>query len=538
MPIAAPRTRNKAQVVFGGGLNTRGNAEAIDPREAADGQNFDLDVDKDDFAPRQGFKLLATATNAAAINGFAQLRKSDGTITTLIQAGTDVYEWDGASTFTSRGTVASGTKMRGPLEANYIEGDYVIITDIALQEVVKTWNGTTFATLATSGLGGANFKAKYCRIVDERAIFANVTTTTATPHLVVGSQRSAPGTLTITNRPASSLSARDPWYIPIPDLKPINGMEEGFRSLLFSTDRGKMWVLLGSSAQDYAIESLNSDASASGNESMTSIGNNIAFGRDGAIDSVIGVQEFGDVQTDDLSVWIADQARSYVTWTLVYNRRLRRLYAFPSGGSEVFVFHRSISDRNRQLVVDPGQAAKIRPVSPWSKWKTQHAMAFQPTTVWRMLRPSDGKEFVYMGGSAGQIWQLEGEISNDAGSDIRADRLSSLLRSPAGELMDFKGFVHYRKRDAATLEMTLEQSGSSVRDTSISLSLPLAAASAYFGGAYYFGGAIYFGPQARNRLFRQYWSAAGKADLTQIRLAVNSQADFAVSRVELDAPAA
>ncbi|MCK6454586.1 MAG: hypothetical protein L6R19_27625 [Alphaproteobacteria bacterium] len=535
MPIAAPITRNQAQIVFGGGLNTRGNAEAIDPREAADGQNFDLDVDSDDFAPRQGFTLAATAPNGQAINGFAQLRKSSGAISTLIQAGTTVYAWDGAADFAVKGTVASGTRLRGPLEANYIEGDYAIVTDLALQDVVKKWDGSSFADLPISG--PSSFRARYCRIVDERAIYANVATATATPHLVVGSQRSAPGTLTVANRPAASLNDGDPWFLPIPDLKPVNGMEEGFRTLLFSTDRGKLWALLGSSAKDYRIDSLNSDASASGPESMVSIGNDIAFGRDGAIDSVVGVQEFGDVQTDDLSAWIADLARAYVGWALVYNRRLRRLYAFPSGGSELFVFHRAVADRNKQLVTDPGQAARAKPVSPWSRWKTQHAMAFQPVTVWRMLRPSDGKEFVYMGGAAGQIWQLEGEVSNDAGADIRAERLSYLLRAPAGELMDLKGFAFYRKRDAVSLEAAFQQAGSTVRDTAITLALPLAAASAYFGGAYHFGGPIHFGPQSRDRLYRQYFSAAGKADLLQLRLAVSSQADFAVSRFELDAAA-
>lgn len=294
MPLAAPITRNQAQIVFGGGLNTRGNAEAIDPREAADGQNFDLDVDKDDFSPREGFALAATAPGSGSIDGFAQLRKSNGAISTLIQRGTNVYEWDGASAFTLRGTVASGTKLRGHLEANFVEGDYAIIPDLALQDVVKKWDGTSFGNLPTSGIGGA-FKARYCRIVGERAIYANVATATETAHLVVGSARSAPGTLTITNRPASSLSDADPFYIPVPDLKPINGMEEGFRTLLFSTDRGKLWALQGSSAKDYSIESLNSDASASGREAMVSIGNDIAFGRDGAIDSVVGVQEFGDV---------------------------------------------------------------------------------------------------------------------------------------------------------------------------------------------------------------------------------------------------
>ena len=535
MPIAAPRTRNQAQIVFGGGLNTRGNAEAIDPREAADGQNFDLDVDSDDFAPRQGFTLLATAPGGP-INGFAQLRKSTGAITTLIQSGTTVYAWDGASGFASKGTVASGARMRGPLEANYIEGDYAVVTDLALQDVVKKWDGTNFADLPIAG--PASFRAKYCRIVDERAIYANVVTATATPHVVCGSARSAPGTITVVNRPASSLNDSDPWFLPIPDLRPVNGMEEGFRTLLFSTDRGKLWALLGSTAKDYSIDSLNSDASASGSEAMVSIGNDIAFGRDGAIDSVVGVQEFGDVQTDDLSAWIADLARAYTAWTLVYNRRLRRLYVFPSGGSELFVFHRAIADRNKQYVTDPGQAAKIKPVSPWSKWRTQHAMSFQPTTVWRMLRPSDGKEFVYMGGSEGQIWQLEGEVSTDAGASIRAERLSYLLRAPAGELMDLKGFVFYRKRDAVSLEAAFQQAGSAVRDTSIAMALPLAAASAYFGGPYHFGGPIHFGPQSRDRLYRQYFSAAGKADLLQLRLAVQSQADFAVARIELDAPAA
>ena len=81
---------------FRGGRNRRSRTIDIDHSECAEGKNFDIDLEFAGLRPRRPFDLIATATNAGSINGYAQLIKQDGSLSTLIQAGDTVYEWDGA----------------------------------------------------------------------------------------------------------------------------------------------------------------------------------------------------------------------------------------------------------------------------------------------------------------------------------------------------------------------------------------------------------------------------------------------------------
>src|SRR5690242_15269983 len=133
MVTAVPKKDFSVTLRFGYGLNTRASEDEIDPREASAGQNFILDLENREFRNRPPFDLVSTAPNGGSIDGFAQLLKADGTTSMLIQAGTTVYKFDG-STWTSVGSVASGTRMRGPLSANWTLADKVIITDLALKD--------------------------------------------------------------------------------------------------------------------------------------------------------------------------------------------------------------------------------------------------------------------------------------------------------------------------------------------------------------------------------------------------------------------
>jgi len=202
-------------ITFGGGINARRRTADVDPNECVSGSvNFDLDPQYRALSRRNAFDLVATAPNAGAINGFAQLISPDNSVSTLVQAGTTVYEWDGDQVFTSVGTVTSGAKLRGPREHNFTLSDFVIITDLAGLETVKKWDGTTFADLAHN-LGG-NFFAKYCRVYNERAIYANVTAGTATPHVILGSAIGDSEDLSAGDRPASALGFDAAWFLPMP----------------------------------------------------------------------------------------------------------------------------------------------------------------------------------------------------------------------------------------------------------------------------------------------------------------------------------
>jgi len=202
--------------------------------------------------------LIGTVPNAAEIRGGASLLKTDGTVSTLIQAGAKVYEWDGATNFTEVGSCSATSKLRGHWRThNYLLSDKVLITDLSLADTVKEWDGNTFQSVTFTDEASApfgSFYAKYLTISNERAIFAHVKDGAATsPHLIVGSKTSDYTEISVANRPASSLSTADPFYLPMPDLKPINGLAEAFGALIISTEKGRLFNLSGSTAKDFSF---------------------------------------------------------------------------------------------------------------------------------------------------------------------------------------------------------------------------------------------------------------------------------------------
>src|ERR1051326_4491757 len=234
------------KIKFGGGLHTRASADEIDPREAADGANFLLDLDNRELRPRPAFDLIGQLPNAGSVLGGGSLLKADGTISTVFQGAGKVYEWDGATGFTQIGTCNANSKLRGPWRShNWTLGDKVLFTDLTLNDVVKEWDGTTFQSSAftnTSGASFGTFSARYLDVSNERALWGYIKDASSTfPHLMVGSALSDYLQLTVTNRPSSSLSTGDPFYMVTPDLKPINGLVGAFGTRIISTEKGSLF---------------------------------------------------------------------------------------------------------------------------------------------------------------------------------------------------------------------------------------------------------------------------------------------------------
>src|SRR5688572_11889845 len=97
------------RIFFAGGLNEQQTPNIL---ECGEGYNFELGLRQSKLVRRAPFDLKGTATNAAAVNGFLQLVKRDNSETTLVQAGDEVYLWDGAASFTSKGSVSSSARLR------------------------------------------------------------------------------------------------------------------------------------------------------------------------------------------------------------------------------------------------------------------------------------------------------------------------------------------------------------------------------------------------------------------------------------------
>lgn len=512
-------------IKFGGGLHTRASEDEIDPREAAGGKNFQLDIQNRELRNRKPFDLIGTVPNAAEIRGGGSLLKSDGTVSTLFQAGAVVYEWDGGTTFTSKGTHQAESKLRGHWRThNWTLADKLLITDLNLADVILEWDGTTlshtsFTNEAGSGFG--NFSAKYVVVSNERAVFSHIKEPAGTfEHIMIGSERGDYTVITVTDRPSSALNEQDPFFLITPDLRPINGHVAAFGSTILSTEQGQIYNLTGSSAKDFAFEDFYPGSAASGAESLAYIGNDIIYGRQGRIESLRDTDRFGDSEADDLTLKVADQIEDYTGWQIVYNSRLNRVYAFPTGVGEVWVFQTSM--RNGQL-------------SKWMRWETSHPLDFQPTFAMSMLDPSDKLEYVFMGDSSGNVYRLEGSGANGDGGNttITTEFLSKLFSAPVdSQVYNVEGYIKFRKDAAATITLTFEYAGESIFNETLTIDLPAITAQNYWGGSVYWGGDYYWGTIS-GKLSRKIFTAAGQSNEFQVRVQSTTNNDIDINEIGL-----
>jgi len=512
---------------FGGGLATRSAEDEINEREAADGQNFLLDAELSEFQRRPPFDLVDTAANAGSILGGGSFVDSSGNVFSFFQAGNTVYEFDGTSLLsTTLDTVSATAELRGHWRSHSWElDDQVIITDLNLLEVVKTWDGTTWQDVTftdESGAGFGNFYSKYCRVSRERAWFGHVKAgATTTPHMVVGSAVEALTQISNANKPSSAIGTADPFYILTPDLKPINGMVGALGALLLSTEQGELFHLTGDNSQDFSIKDFYKGSGVVGEEAIDFVGNDVFYGRQGRVESLTDTDRFGDTEADDITKGIADQLATYTGWKIVYNGRLNRVYLFPDGASEVWVFQTALRGTDR---------------SPWMRWKTNHALAFQPTFVQSMLDPGDGLEYVFMGDSSGNIYRLEGTgLAGDAGTtDISAFVTSKLFSIPeTAKGYDFEGYIKYRRGLASTISVTMLYSGEEVFDSALVLEVPSHISATFYAGSVYYNDDEYYGTEFAGRLERKRIEPRGGSNEFQIQVRVDGVNAFNINEVGL-----
>lgn len=507
-------------IKFGGGINSRASEEDVDGRECVDGENFQLDFRNGNFRNRKPFDLIDTAPNAGRINGFANLQKRNGDISMLVQADDTVYAFDGTSFGSSKGTVSSSARLRGPLSQNWSLDDLVLITDIALAESVKEWDGTTLSDM-THNLTG-DFKARYAAVAENRAFYANVeSNATATPQLLVGSELENHDNLSVSDRPSSALGAADPFFLTPDDLKPIKGLTRAFGRLIFLSRDGNIYSLIGSDSNDYEIDELYAGAPGSGDEALVYVGNDVLYGRQGVIESLVATDKFGDIENTDPSVPIADKIENFKDWAIVYNSRFQRVYCYPDTQSQLWVLNKPIFEEKQ--------------FSPWMRWTTQHASSFNPTAMWSALDPNDGLEYVFFGDSSGNLYRMEGSGSGDAGSaDITTSRLSALINLPLGaEAFNVEGYLSYRKNEAATVTMGFEYSGEAVFNETKTISLPAVTGATVYGGSNVYGGTDTYGTAFSQRFTRRKFHAEGQANQVQLRLTVEGKTDFEINEVFL-----
>ncbi len=514
---------------FGGGQNSRASEDRVNPLECTEGENYILDPGNGEFRPRRPFDLVGTVPNVAEIRGFATHLAADGTVTMLVQAGANVYSWDGAATFTLVGTVNANAKLRGSKESNWPLDNKVLITDLNLVEEVHEWNGTTFQQTSFLASNGSTpfgtFRAKYCVVENERAFFGNVYDNgNAYPHLLVCSSRGDYRQIvfsgfSVAERPSSSLSVEDPWFLPVPQFKPINGMVFAIGLLAISQEKGAFEKLTGSNAKDFELLKLHDGSGAAGAESVVSTSNDIIYGRPGAIESLLSTDKFGDVEYDDISFKIKPDIEDFAGWTLAFNPRLHRIYCFPENQQECWVCFSDFIGSD---------------LSPWSKWTTKHPLSFQPTAIMLCRDPVDGLEYVFMGDSAGNLYRLEGSGTlGDAGAySIEATRTSVLYQATLDATVSgLNGWLQHRKGEAASAALEVRWSGEAVTDVSKQVDLAALEYATPYGDEVYYGGDFYYGVPQENRLVRRKFAIAGRSNQFQLRITVDGLSDFAITEI-------
>ena len=508
------------RILFSGGLNENQNPNIL---EAKNGYNFELGFAQTKFIPRLSFGLSGTATNAASVNGFMQLVKRNNTETTLVCAGDTVYQWDG-TTFTSRGTVTSGSLLRGTY---WSLGDYLVIADVTKTTVMKQWDGTTFSTLVT-GLGATNLFAKYGVVHRGRMWLFNVTSTTDTPHLMVASLFETPTSYNVSLRAkdATFTTGNEAFYMVTPDLKPINGVEVFHNQLVISTEDGRLYTLTGSDSRDYAWKDFYSGSAAIGNESIANIGNDVIYMRKGGnIESLSATQQFGDVRSDDISRWIPTTIANLSGALIAYDQSRQKVFFFTNTGKVLVLF--------KDLLASG--------LSPWSVYRTQHPSNFSTSAAKYMRIPGTSTYTVYFGDSAGRIFDINSGVAGDA-STYNIATLREMRLVDTEDKLDFRrkiltGRLTYRRIGACDITLAFDWPDEyNVSNSTISLKGPPPGdVAGYYNGSSYYNDVAYYnlGLAFANKISSRGFSPTGRSYGVTMGMQLDTKIQFQIDHIDL-----
>ena len=470
-----------------------------------------------------------------------------------------IYEWDGGATFTSRRTtnITTNSKLRSTY---YALDDTLSIVDIAKTTPLMKWDGanltrhktaltdgagvsvtgitqtagtatvtygaahglavgdlitiigadqagyngehevltvplTTTATIAVdSGTvspatgtitadGEVTLYAGYGAVHNGRLWLFNVKTDTAdTPHLMVASAfENIDRFDTAARAEDGTVTSDEAFYILTPDLKPINGVAQFNKELVVSTVEGKLFRLTGNDATNYRWVDYFSGSAAIGTETMVNFGNDVALMRDGGrIDTLRQTDASGDVTVDDISRWIPMTTRNLTDAITVYDNDYQKVYFFVQ--SKVLVLYKEHLYGSQS--------------SPWGIYKTELDFRLNTFSAARIRRPGLDSYSVYVGGTTGEIYDLNGSGDGDAGTTgIQVKRRSNLIEELGTKQGMLMGAVQYRRVGQVALNMSCDWSEEyNVTTSTVNLKGrgPADAPSPYYGGSFYFGGDIYY----------------------------------------------
>lgn len=500
-------------------------------------------------------RITNLATNSKLRSVYYSL---DDTISIVdIAKNSPLMRWDGSSCYRHKTALTDGagvsitgiTQTAGVATATYaaVHGKSVgdLVTFIGASpaaysdefEVLSAPTTTTLTFEIDSGTaspatgtitadGEVTLYAKYGAVHNGRLWLFNVTTdTTDTPHLMVASAfENIVSFDTAARAEDGTVTSDEAFYILTPDLKPINGVAQFNKELVVSTVDGKLFRLTGNDATNYRWVDYYSGSAAIGTETMVNFGNDVALMRKGGrIDTLRQTDASGDVTVDDISRWIPKTTRGLTDALAVYDNDYQKVYFFVQ--SKILVLYKEHLYGSQ--------------TSPWGMFKTELDFSFNTSAAVRIRRPGDTAYSVYVGGTAGEIYDLNGVGDGDSGSTgVQVKRRSKLIEDLDTKMGLLNGAVQYRRKGQVDLNMSCDWSEEyNVTTATVSLKGRGASdpASPYFGGEFYFGGEIYFnsGFVFEGKPTTQRFSPAGRGPSFFFEVNTDSIYDFQVDHITL-----
>jgi len=396
---------------------------------------------------------------------------------------------------------------------------------------------------------GPEIKAKYSVVHDHRVWLFNITAdSVATPHMILVSEYEDAedyDNATRGTEQGGGASGNAAFYILSPDGRPINGAVEFFGFIIFSTEEGKLFKIVGDDATNYTVEEFYPGSSAEGEESMVNTGNDIIYFRRGkVIESLTSTDRFGDVATDDLSFWIPTSAQTLCEPRVVYDEERQQIYFFCDTLGGVMVL-------DKTFLLAQKQDAEGRRLSPWSKYTStmSNELATQCVVAVRTPGSTTKSRTVLWGDADGKIYDVNGTSGQgDGGTEnINVVRKTKVITEvdTNNELMF--GRVEYKRKNDVTFEMTFNWADEYHQET---VEVPLKES---FGleGAQFWGGGLYwdegvgdlpdlstsnFWNQGRvvdDQISSLGFSAPGKGSAFILEIQVSDTANYLVSRIVL-----
>ena len=534
-PWASYAPLPRLTVTFERGVNEN---TTPDIAECSAGYNFDLSINQTSFVARKAFDLKATAPNGLPLTGLLQLVKRDGSESTLTVNGDRVYLWNGASTFTSKATVISPAKLRS---VYWSLGEYLVITDVSATNVVKTWDGVTFADIVT-GLAKP-LRAKYAIVQLNRIWLFNITYDGVSyPHMILASAFENPLSYDTSTRGGPSTvgggtfaTGLEAFFLLVPDMRPINGVCLFQNTLLISTMEGRLWNLTGTSAKDFGFVDFFDAEPSVGSECVTNIGNDVVFvSRGGEINNLMATQSFGNVRTYSLSRWIPQTTHDIVPRKIIYDQQNQRVLFFLP--DQILVLFKDL------LAVAGVEGVK----SPWSFYRTVDPALFNTQDARYMYRPGTKEFTVFFGDALGRIYDLDGTGAVDAG--LYGITVFRRTRHIGPDIMNktpwpwveenITGRIRYKRLSPIDATVTLEwENEYNQASTTVSMKGPgVLDVSPYWNGDSYWSGTDYWngGFDATGQTTSININPGGKGPGFFMDISLTASSPFEVISVEFD----